>query len=71
PSRAPIERHSKPLRRGGDPPSPMNPPSGCLFHPRCPLADARCATETPQLEGAPVNITPQALRFDHARSPGP
>ena len=31
----------------GEIPSPLNPPSGCHFHPRCPLAMARCAAETP------------------------
>ena len=32
---------------GGEVPSPINPPSGCPFHPRCPLANARCAAERP------------------------
>ena len=31
----------------GDVPSPINPPAGCRFHPRCPLAMARCRTERP------------------------
>ena len=31
----------------GEVPSPINPPSGCAFHPRCPFANDRCRTETP------------------------
>lgn len=33
----------------GDVPSPMNPPGGCAFHPRCPLVEARCRIERPEL----------------------
>jgi peptide/nickel transport system ATP-binding protein len=34
----------------GDPPNPADRPSGCAFHPRCPVAIARCRTESPPLQ---------------------
>ncbi|TGV05648.1 dipeptide ABC transporter ATP-binding protein [Alcaligenaceae bacterium 429] len=33
----------------GEVPNPLNPPSGCTFHPRCPLANERCKREAPAL----------------------
>jgi peptide/nickel transport system ATP-binding protein len=34
----------------GDPPNPADRPTGCAFHPRCPVATATCRTETPELK---------------------
>ena len=42
---------------GGEVPSPINPPSGCTFHPRCPFANDRCKAERPMpiaIEGGTV-----------------
>jgi oligopeptide transport system ATP-binding protein len=46
----PAKRKSrKSVALSGEIPSPLNPPSGCVFHPRCPIAQAVCAQETPKL----------------------
>ena len=37
----------------GEIPSPLEPPSGCTFHPRCPHANARCQAEKPELHAQP------------------
>jgi peptide/nickel transport system ATP-binding protein len=37
---------------GGEVPSPITPPTGCAFHPRCPLAGPRCKAERPELKPA-------------------
>jgi oligopeptide/dipeptide ABC transporter ATP-binding protein len=37
------------IRLSGDPPSPINPPPGCRFAPRCPVAEPRCHAEQPPL----------------------
>ena len=34
----------------GEVPNPLNPPSGCAFHPRCPHANARCKSEKPEMK---------------------
>ncbi len=39
----------------GEPPSPLDPPGGCVFHPRCPAADARCRAEKPSLRPIGAN----------------
>ena len=39
----------------GEVPSPLAPPTGCPFHPRCPHATARCAAEFPEWRNASAN----------------
>jgi dipeptide transport system ATP-binding protein len=43
-------RRSKRLAVKGELPSPLDPPPGCAFHPRCPFANERCRTEVPKLQ---------------------
>jgi peptide/nickel transport system ATP-binding protein len=45
----------------GDVPSPINPPSGCRFHPRCRYATERCRVERPKL----AEIEPGRLAACH------
>jgi peptide/nickel transport system ATP-binding protein len=44
-----LERARRRIRLPGDPPSPINLPSGCPFHPRCMNAQVRCRQENPEL----------------------
>jgi len=44
-----VEARREHVVLGGEVPSPLNPPSGCVFHPRCPIAVAECRTTVPEL----------------------
>ena len=48
PSPDPLRKRDRVILKG-EPPSPLNPPSGCTFHPRCPIAFDKCRTVAPQL----------------------
>ena len=45
-----AERARQRIVLSGDPPSPLNPPPGCAFHPRCPYAGEKCKAAIPPLE---------------------
>jgi oligopeptide transport system ATP-binding protein len=47
-----VERKRQRLVLPGDPPSPINPPAGCAFHPRCPFAQEKCKLAVPPLIAA-------------------
>jgi peptide/nickel transport system ATP-binding protein len=51
----------------GDPPNPINPPSGCRFRTRCPLAEDVCGAKEPRL--APNSASPHMVAC-HARAAG-
>ena len=44
-----VERGRQRIVLAGDPPSPIDPPAGCAFHPRCPHAVDRCRQTVPPL----------------------
>jgi oligopeptide/dipeptide ABC transporter ATP-binding protein len=45
----PKRRHAVGETIQGEVPSPLSPPCGCSFHPRCPIATERCRRERPEL----------------------
>ena len=51
----------------GDVPSPINPPSGCHFHTRCPYVEARCRVESPPMR----EVAPDQFVACHLRQPAP
>lgn len=59
-----ADRSRKRLVLLGDVPSPVNPPSGCHFHTRCPHVIERCRSESPQLRALPRRALPSLASSD-------
>ena len=51
---ADLDRKRERIILKGDVPSPVDPPSGCAFHPRCPIIEDICKTKVPQFKKHPV-----------------
>jgi oligopeptide transport system ATP-binding protein len=58
-----VERRRQRIILQGDPPSPMSPPAGCAFHPRCPYAIAACKAQRPELEQKEANRFAACIRI--------
>ncbi|MEJ8293893.1 oligopeptide/dipeptide ABC transporter ATP-binding protein [Delftia tsuruhatensis] len=59
------ERAARRIRLAGDPPSPIDPPAGCRFAGRCPVAVPACSAETPPLREAAPGHWVRCIRVDH------
>jgi oligopeptide transport system ATP-binding protein len=57
------ERQRRRILLPGDPPSPMNPPGGCPFHPRCPHAIGKCSQVVPAFETLAPNHEAACIRL--------
>ena len=62
-----IQASRKRIILAGDPPSPINAPSGCRFHTRCPIACDKCATERPEFR----EVEPGHFCACHLAAPNP
>lgn len=62
-----IQKTRKRIILAGDPPSPIDPPTGCRFHTRCPIAQAKCSQEQPEWR----EVAPGHFCACHFASPFP
>ncbi|MDH3734787.1 MAG: ABC transporter ATP-binding protein [Gemmatimonadota bacterium] len=65
----PTAEARRPPALGGEVPSPADPPSGCRFHPRCPLATDLCRTKDPHTREAGGTARPHRVACHHATQP--
>jgi oligopeptide transport system ATP-binding protein len=59
-----AERRRQRIVLPGDPPSPIDPPAGCSFHPRCPYAQEKCRAVVPPLVPAGPARVAACIRLD-------
>ncbi|NBR08597.1 MAG: ATP-binding cassette domain-containing protein [Opitutaceae bacterium] len=59
-----LQRSQPRLVLAGDPPSPLQPPTGCAFHPRCPHVQAECRATNPLLQVAGPQRNVACLRLN-------
>jgi peptide/nickel transport system ATP-binding protein len=57
----PVPGRGRPAAPPGEPPSALNPPTGCAFHPRCPHATERCRVEAPALRTLDTTAGPRQV----------
>jgi peptide/nickel transport system ATP-binding protein len=53
----------------GEVPNPLDPPTGCAFHPRCPWANERCRREAPVMKPAPNGALAACHAVEEGRIP--
>jgi len=64
-----VERARRRIVLAGEPPSPIHPPAGCAFHPRCPHAVDRCRDAVPSLVACGPSHEAACIRLDELPAP--
>ena len=59
-----IDAQRERILLSGEVPSPLNPPSGCVFHPRCPIANDDCTQHIPEMREVEPNHWVACIRAD-------